>query len=328
MTPASPSAYDSESSTDTSPSSPATPTEAHTTLQTLLYRGVDRRVEEMPSTIVYIDLVKAPLLASERSWTPSSEALAEERSWSERGCNVARASQHPRHITEIEPTITFMSPTPVSARSHFTVHTEEGIIFSESTPLEAIGSSPASEADRLYRTLLIPGFWETIVHSADPSQYIITQRVTPESSSSLAPIFSAIYKFNYVDAQSTPIPQQTHALVDQSQQNYCTQKVNRRVQVASNEKTSFDFDHFDLPMSMDPQSFNDMISFSKTPQLFELDTFAQSDGWNSSASGSVYLNPTVATPYGMIMPMDEQHLPISQPSLSPFLPAELSNYGL
>lgn len=166
MTPASPSAYDSESSTDTSPSSPATPTEAHTTLQTLLYRGVDRRVEEMPSTIVYIDLVKAPLLASERSWTPSSEALAEERSWSERGCNVARASQHPRHITEIEPTITFMSPTPVSARSHFTVHTEEGIIFSESTPLEAIGSSPASEADRLYRTLLIPGFWETIVHSA------------------------------------------------------------------------------------------------------------------------------------------------------------------
>jgi transcriptional enhancer factor len=172
MTHASPSsAYDYESSSESSGSSPPTPTEAHATLQTLLYRGVERRVEEMPNTIVYIDVVTDPSFSpipSERSWTPSKEALAEERSWSERGFNVARASQHPRHITEIDPTITFMSPTAISAQSHFTVHTDTGIVFSETTPLEAIGSSSASATDEslLYKTLLVPGFWETVVHSA------------------------------------------------------------------------------------------------------------------------------------------------------------------
>jgi transcriptional enhancer factor len=172
MTHASPSSvYDYESSSESSASSPSTPTEAHTTLQTLLYRGVERRVEEVPNTVVYIDVVTDPWLSpipSERFWTPSKEALAEERSWSERGFKVARASQYPRHITEIEPTITFTSPTAISAQSHFTVHTAEGIVFSEITPLEAFGSSPASgtEESLLYKTLLVPGFWETIVHSA------------------------------------------------------------------------------------------------------------------------------------------------------------------
>ena len=172
MTHASPSSvYDYESSSESSASSPPTPTEAHTTLQSLLYRGVARRVEEPPNTIVYIDVVTAPLLspiASEQSWTPSKEALADERSWSERGFKVVRASQRPRHITEIEPTITFMSPTTVSARSHFTVHTDDGVVFSETTHLEVIGSSPSSTTDGslLYKTLLVPGFWETIVHSA------------------------------------------------------------------------------------------------------------------------------------------------------------------
>lgn len=164
------SAYDSESSSEASASLPATPTEATTNLQTLLYRGVERRVEEVPDIIVYIDLVRDPLLSlvgSERCWNPSSEALAEERLWTERGFKVFRASQHPRHISEIEPTITFMSPKAISAKSHFTVQTEDGSLFSEVTSLESVGGSSASTTDEglLYKTLLIPGFWETIVHS-------------------------------------------------------------------------------------------------------------------------------------------------------------------
>jgi transcriptional enhancer factor len=172
MTHASPSSvYDYESSSESSASTPPTPTEAHTTLQSLLYRGVERRVEEAPNTIVYIDVVTTPVvppITSERSWTLSKEALADEHSWSERGFKVARASQHPRHITQIEPTITFMSPTAISAQSQFTVHTDDGIVFSETTPLEMIGPSPSSATDGslLYKTLLVPGFWETIVHSA------------------------------------------------------------------------------------------------------------------------------------------------------------------
>jgi hypothetical protein len=130
-----------------------------------------------------------------------------------------------------------------------------------------------------------------------------------------------MYKFNNVDLQPS-IPQQTHAQarVDQNQQNYATQRINMHVQVASNEKTPFDFGPLGLPISMDPQVFDDLISFSKSPQLFEMDTFAHSDDWSSSSS---YPSPVVATPYGMLIPMDEQHMP---PSLSPFLSTELSNY--
>jgi transcriptional enhancer factor len=331
MTHASPSSvYDYESSSESSTSSPPTPTEAHTTLQTLLYRGVERRVEEMPNTIVYIDVTTDPWLTPERSWTPSKEALAEERTWSERGLMVARASQHPRHITEIEPTITFMSPTAISAQSHFTVHTADGVVFSEITPLETVGTSQPSTMDEslLYKTLLVPGFWETIVHSADASKYVITQRVIPDTSSSTsASIFSAMYKFNNVDPQPTLIPQQTHAQarVDQHQQNYSTQKASTHIQVAPNEKTNFDFGHLGLPIPMDSQSFNDLISFSKSPQLFEMDSFAQPDDWSSSSS---YPSPVVATAYGMLIPMDEQHMSLPHPSLSPFLSTELSNYGL
>jgi hypothetical protein len=147
----------------------------------------------------------------------------------------------------------------------------------------------------------------------------------PDSSSlTSASIFSALYKFNNVDLQLTSIPQQTHAQarVDQNQQNYSTQKADMHVQVATNERTNFDFGHLSLPIAMDPQSFNDLISFSKSPQLFELESFPQPDDWSSSSS------PVVTTPYGMIIPMNEQLLPLPHASLSPFLPTELSNYGL
>jgi transcriptional enhancer factor len=171
MTHSSPSsAYDYESSSESSTSSPPTPTEPHTTLQSLLYRGVERRVTELPNTIVYIDVVTDPSpspIASHRSWTPSKEALAEEREWSDRGFKVARASQHPRHISQIEPTITFMSPTPISAHSHFTVHADNAMVFSETTSLQVTDASSSSTTDGslLYKTLLVPGFWESIVHS-------------------------------------------------------------------------------------------------------------------------------------------------------------------
>lgn len=129
-----------------------------------------------------------------------------------------------------------------------------------------------------------------------------------------------MYRFNNVDLQSS-IPQQTQAQVDQNP-NYFAQKVNMPIQVVSNEKTSFDFNQLDLPIS---NSFDDLISFSKSPQMFEMDSFAPSDGWSSPSNDSVYPS-SATTPYGMVIPMDEQHLPIPKPSLSPFLFAELSNY--
>ena len=163
--------YDSESSSDSSVSSPPTPTEAHTALQCLLYRGIEPRMETIPSTIVYIDLVPRQTPASvtgEATWTSSSNAQIEERSWVERGFKVERASQQPRHLFDIDPTITLTSKTPISAQSHFTVLRDDGVVFSETTTLEPLDSStvPSIDGSFLYRTRLIPGFWETIVHSS------------------------------------------------------------------------------------------------------------------------------------------------------------------
>ena len=123
-----------------------------------------------------------------------------------------------------------------------------------------------------------------------------------------------MYKFNNVDHQPTLISQQTQA--DQNQNTYSSQKT----QVASNDKTNLDFDHLGFPMSMDPQSFNDLISFSKTPQLFELDALSQTDNW--SCSPTFYPSPVVSTSYGMLIPMDSEQQILQHA----FLPTELSNY--
>lgn len=160
--------YDSESSSDSSISSPTTPTEAHATLQSLLYRGVEPRAEEIPRTIMYIDLwtdQSSPPIDGEVTWTSSDEALEEEQSWIERGHKVERSSQQPRVLREIDPTVTLMSQTAISAQSHFTVHTDDGIVFSETTTLQPVDLSDAPTTNSfLYKTSLVPGFWETILN--------------------------------------------------------------------------------------------------------------------------------------------------------------------
>ena len=66
--------------------------EAHATLQSLLDRGVEPGVEEIPENIVYIDLLPDDLPSSlinsggeATSWMSTNKAIAEERSWTEHG---------------------------------------------------------------------------------------------------------------------------------------------------------------------------------------------------------------------------------------------------
>ncbi len=159
--------YDSETSSDSSASSPATPTEAHATLQNLLYRGVEPRVEETPDTIVYIDLLPEDSQAGDaltQSWTYTSQATEEERSWTERGYTVVKPSKEPRHLRAIDPTVTLLSKTATSAQSYFTVYTDDGVVFTEATTLEPMGT--ASDGRLLYKTSLVPNFWNTIALSS------------------------------------------------------------------------------------------------------------------------------------------------------------------
>jgi transcriptional enhancer factor len=164
-----PSRYESDSGSDSSASAPATPIEAHATLQSLLYRGVASR-EEMPNNIIYIDLLRpgASVDVNEPSWTSPTQ-VAEERSLVERGYKIVRATPHPRHLCDIDPTITLLGNSMINARSHFTVYSEDRVIFSESTTLEPLDSKTSSVDGTLYKTSLVPGFWDTIAKSSGMS---------------------------------------------------------------------------------------------------------------------------------------------------------------
>jgi transcriptional enhancer factor len=314
--------YESESCSDSSASSPTTPNEAHATLQNLLYRGVEPRLEETPDTIVYIDLLSegSPIDNTgntddqlKSSWSSSSSQVAEERSWVERGYTVVRTSQHPRHLRDIDPTITFLSRVATSGHSYYTVWTDEGIIFSESTALEPL-DTPATTSDNayLYKTSLVPSFWETISHSSDASQYVIIQRVIQDASSPSASsehtIFSAMYRFNYTSSSS------------HTEQTYLTPTMISLE--PSTQKSEFSFDSL-LPM--DTEGFTDLMALQKSQNFFDVNSYMRSDWSTSSSTESVYPSPV---DYNRHMPCimggGEQ---LVSPSSS-FPPSEVPNYVL
>jgi len=153
--------YGSESGSDSSLSSPTTPTEAHATLQSLLYRGVEPRIEETPDTIVYIDLLHHVDAVGNNMDNNDQMDDDDEHIWIDRGYKVLRSSQQPRHIEDIDATITLMSRTPTSAKSYFTVYTDESKAYTEITDLELL-DTPAADGSLLYTTSLVPGFWSSI----------------------------------------------------------------------------------------------------------------------------------------------------------------------
>ncbi|KAF9479379.1 hypothetical protein BDN70DRAFT_894998 [Pholiota conissans] len=277
--------YDSESCSDSSASAPPTPTEAHATLQNLLYRGVEPRVEETPETIVYIDLLPEDSQEgpSTSAWASTSQG-AEERSWIERGYKVARASQHPRRLRDIDPTVTLLSKQTTTAQSYFTVHTDDGIAFSEVTALELIDPSAAPTADGsfLYRTSLVPGYWDTIAQSSDASQYVIIQRVVQEPSST---IFSAMYKFNYVSPSSVSSPPPSLDQVFSTPTNMIP------MDQASIQQPKMDFP-LDTFLSLETEGFSDMMGFTKASQNYFDLNYMRPD-WNSSPPDSMYSSPSV-----------------------------------
>ncbi|PPQ73543.1 hypothetical protein CVT24_007453 [Panaeolus cyanescens] len=276
--------YESESCSDSSGSTPATPTEAHATLQSLLYRGVEPRVEETPETIVCIDLLPEELPNGQSPLKPSGEQAAEEQQWLERGYKVVHAAQQPRYLRDIDPTITLLSHSPTTAQSHFTVYTDDGIVFSETTDLEIVESSSAHEpmdGGLLYRTSLVPGYWGTIGQSADASQYVIIQRVIQEdpSTGTSSTVFAAMYRFNYTTSSQ---PEDSDQSVYQATHLMTADQTNHKTEFASYEAM--------IPMEADG-SFSDMMGFVKPQQYFDMNMnpYMRPEEWGSSES--VYASP-------------------------------------
>jgi hypothetical protein len=119
-----------------------------------------------------------------------------------------------RHIRNIDPTVTFVSPSLVNGKSSYIVLLDGAPVHSEDTMLQHIGpyfdpSTGRSSGDEpaLYNTALVPKYWDVLCEAADPTMYTIVQDVycvpdpVPKQDYAQRPrpvrIFSAIYHFQY-----------------------------------------------------------------------------------------------------------------------------------
>ncbi|KAJ7737100.1 hypothetical protein B0H16DRAFT_108442 [Mycena metata] len=124
--------------------------------------------------------------------------------WSDTG-DVVRASNHPRRLESINPTVSFTSPTRILAHSRFTVYSESLILHAENVPLVPLVNDGTEAAGILYSTDLVPKYWRIILDSPDPTRFTIFQEVVKEENSAI--LFSATYKFSYPPANPCPSPQ-------------------------------------------------------------------------------------------------------------------------
>ncbi|XP_006461429.1 hypothetical protein AGABI2DRAFT_222207 [Agaricus bisporus var. bisporus H97] len=250
---------DTDSNSDAS--APPTPTEAHATLQSLLYRGVGGLGrDDEPRSIIYIDL-----LPNDASHGPTPMQAPPVPS--KPGYTITRISQYPRHIHEIDPTVTLASRSSIIAKSHFTVHSRAGIVHSEVTEMTpANPNSEGAEGEFLYSTKLAPAFWNELCRNQDPTQYTIIQKVTQEPHNSFAaPIFHTAYKFTF------PLPNGNGA-VAQTLDTFPLGEPTIRGSPA------LDFELSEL-FTLDPDAFSDFgfVSDDKSADLYGLEACLNAD---------------------------------------------------
>jgi hypothetical protein len=87
--------------------------------------------------------------------------------------NHVKISQQPRHLRDIDPTITFLSQSAIFAHCVFRVRMDDVLVFTERTALVSDDCSGNRSDDfyspRLYRSPLAPGYWERICNSDSES---------------------------------------------------------------------------------------------------------------------------------------------------------------
>lgn len=151
---------DYSSSSDTScANSPVTPA------ADLAFFSTWSHATEIPRVLVYIDILPddVPYIPTGqgRHWpTSNGSQLSSPR--------VVRASEHPRHLRCIDPTVTFLSRSAVSAQCRFTVYSGGIPEHSESTNLVLLEAEALSGVQDgfLYSTSLVPNYWTAISASA------------------------------------------------------------------------------------------------------------------------------------------------------------------
>ncbi|KAJ7710661.1 hypothetical protein B0H17DRAFT_1027517, partial [Mycena rosella] len=137
--------------------------------------------------VIYIDIIPED---SPDDMDPNSPTVW----WSDAG-DVLHASDRPRRMRSIDPTVTFRSQSPVAAQSRFTVYFEDLILHTETASLTPVINPAPHVSGFLYSTTLVPEYWKVISESPDPTRFIIHQEVIKDYTPAV--VFSATYRFSY-----------------------------------------------------------------------------------------------------------------------------------
>jgi len=181
-------------------------------------------------TVVYIDILPEDEGASDPAEKTSPMWLDSE--------DVIHASDRPRHLNSINPTVTFVSQGPVVAQSRFTVYSEDRVRHTETAPLTPVANAPV--AGFLYSTTLVPEYWKVISESTDPTRFTIYQEVVKSDNSTV--VFSATYKFSYPSRHSSGFPSPLDTLHPSNTRS----DIDSLISAASIEHTQFHGDRYPL----------------------------------------------------------------------------------
>jgi transcriptional enhancer factor len=173
--------------------------------------------------------------------------------------NVFRPSSHPRPICTIDPTITFVSQSAISAQSSCSVLLDGETVHTEVTPLTLTGSCPDGprtvDCPLLYGVQLVPNYWQYLCQSPstlydtgkdylliasylDITRYTIVQHVTRFSSFSQSEgakenslMFSAVYHFSYPRRTDEPAssPSPTHDIRNNESYSFTASNLDNRL---------------------------------------------------------------------------------------------------
>ncbi|KAJ7636223.1 hypothetical protein FB45DRAFT_717330, partial [Roridomyces roridus] len=115
--------------------------------------------------------------------------------------NTVHISDHPRRLSSINPTITFLSQSPLTGQSRFAVHSEDLILHTEMVPLVPVVNPTEQVQGFLYSTNLVPEYWKVISKCPDLRRFTISHDVVRDQNSEV--VFSATYRFAYPAATAT-----------------------------------------------------------------------------------------------------------------------------
>lgn len=155
-------------SSDGSSSGPSSPTD-----RDVAFAGMSPWQGGISTSVICIDIV--PDNPSYSSSPVSSQfSFGYPHSLNDNSSEV-RLSQQPRPIRSIDPTLTFLSHTAISATSIYTVFVNGTTVHSEVAPLSQRPSRSDADGSYVYSTTLVPSYWQTIVASEGGSLSLMSR---------------------------------------------------------------------------------------------------------------------------------------------------------